>query len=139
MGAVQAKPKINWYRSPVDRETLAELNRRSDRQGLLQTGGHLGLLVLTGAAAWYAVGRLAWPLVLLLLFVHGTGYAFLLNGFHELCHKTVFKTKSLNTFSCPSSASWAGTTRSSSGPAIRSTTSTRCTRRTISKWCCRSS
>jgi hypothetical protein len=43
--------KINWYRSPVDRETLAALNQRSDWLGLLQTLGHLGLLALTGAAA----------------------------------------------------------------------------------------
>ncbi|MEZ4661325.1 MAG: hypothetical protein R2911_27560 [Caldilineaceae bacterium] len=32
-----------------------------------------------------------WAL-LLILFVHGTFYAFLLNGFHELCHRTVCKT-----------------------------------------------
>ena len=40
--------KINWYRSPMDRATLAELNRRSDLLGFLQTLGHLGLLALTG-------------------------------------------------------------------------------------------
>ena len=43
--------KISWYRSPVDRETLAALNQRSDWKGLLQTGGYLGLLALTAAAA----------------------------------------------------------------------------------------
>lgn len=32
------------------------------------------------------------------LFLHGTVYAFLLNGFHELCHNTVFKTRALNRF-----------------------------------------
>jgi hypothetical protein len=49
--------KIAWYRSPVERATLAALNQRSDWKGLLQTFGHLGLLVLSGAAAWYAAGR----------------------------------------------------------------------------------
>ena len=52
--------KINWYRSPMDRATLAELNLRSDLLGFLQTLGHLGLLALTGAAAWYAVQAGAW-------------------------------------------------------------------------------
>lgn len=94
----QKERKIAWYRSPVSKEALAALNTRSDLQGLLQTLGHLGLLALTGGAAIYATGRYPWPVVLLILFLHGTGFAFLLNGFHELCHKSVFKTKSLNTF-----------------------------------------
>lgn len=94
----QKSQKIHWYRSPVDRETLAALNQRSDTKGLLQTLGHLGLLVVTGAAAFYAAGQQAWLLLLLILFLHGTIYAFLLNGFHELCHSSVFKTKALNTF-----------------------------------------
>lgn len=89
--------KINWYRSPLDRETLAALNQRSDFQGLLQVSGHLGLLLVTGATAWVVAMYWTWPWILLALFIHGTFYAFLLNGFHELCHKTVFKTKALNT------------------------------------------
>jgi fatty acid desaturase len=94
----QRKTTISWYRSPVKREVLDKLNQRSDLQGFIQTLGHLGLLALTGAAAWYSAGRLPWYVVLFFLFCHGTFYAFLLNGFHEFCHKTVFKTKALNTF-----------------------------------------
>jgi len=91
-------PKLNWYRTPIDRALLAELNQRSDFWGLLQTLGHLGLLTLTGAAAFYAAAYLPIWALLGVLFVHGTFYAFLLNGFHELCHSTVFKSKGLNTF-----------------------------------------
>jgi len=94
----QKHQKIHWYRSPVDRETLAALNQRRDWKGLVQTLGHLGLLTLTGVAAFYAAGRQAWLALLLILFLHGTMYAFLLNGFHELCHSTVFKSKFLNEF-----------------------------------------
>jgi len=94
----QPKPRIPWYRTPLDRDTLAALNQRSDWRGLLQTGGYLGLLAVTAAAAWVAAGRQLWPAVLLALFLHGTFVAFLLNGFHELCHSSVFKTKFLNTF-----------------------------------------
>ena len=90
--------KINWYRCPLPRETLAALNQRSDFWGLLQTLGHLGLLAATGTGAWYAAEHLALPWLLLILFFHGTFYAFLLNGFHELCHSTVFKSKFLNYF-----------------------------------------
>jgi fatty acid desaturase len=93
----QKVQKINWYRTPLDRDTLAALNQRSDWQGLLQTLGHLGLLLLSGAAAWYAAGHWPGPVLVLILFLHGTMYAFLLNGFHELCHGTVFKTRALNT------------------------------------------
>src|SRR5690554_6627030 len=87
----RVKQKIHWYRSPVPRDLLAELNRRSDWKGLLQTLGHLGLLTLTGAAAWLTAARSSWGWMLLFLFLHGTCYAFLLNGFHELCHSTVFR------------------------------------------------
>ena len=94
--------KINWYRSPVKRELLAALNQRSDGKGLLQALGHLGLLLLTGAGAWYAAWHASvqglWLLFAVVLFLHGTLYAFLLNGFHELCHSSVFKSKWLNSF-----------------------------------------
>ena len=93
-----ARRRISWYRSPLDKAELRALYVRSDLLGFLQGGGHLALLALTGSAAWVALGRVPFPVVLLILFAHGTFYAFLLNGFHELCHNTVFKTKALNTF-----------------------------------------
>ena len=97
MAETQRDRRIAWYRSPVDRNALAALNQRSDWKGLGQTLGHLGLLACTGVATWVAVGRLPWAAVLFMLFLHGTFWAFLLNAFHEFCHKTVFKTKALNT------------------------------------------
>jgi len=83
---------------PLPREVLAELNQRSDAWGLAQTLGHLGIIALTGALAWYAAVHWGWLALIGCLFLHGTVYAFLLNGFHELCHSTVFKTRSLNRF-----------------------------------------
>lgn len=88
--------RISWYRSPVGRAALSDLNRRSDLLGFLQTAGFLAVMVGTGAAAVGSVGRLAWPLVLLLFLVHGTCSSFLVNGFHELVHDSVFKTRWLN-------------------------------------------
>jgi len=65
----QPKPRIPWYRTPLDRDTLAALNQRSDWKGLLQAGGHLGLLAVTAAAAWVAADQRLWPALLLALFV----------------------------------------------------------------------
>src|SRR5688572_30702397 len=44
---VQAK--LHWYRIPLDRAVLAELNQRSDAWGFAQTLGHLGIIIATGA------------------------------------------------------------------------------------------
>src|SRR5262245_18216039 len=88
--------RIAWYKTPLSRETLAALNERSDLKGFAQTLGHLGLLVASGAAAWYAAGHLPWPIFLVLLYAHGTFSGFLGAAFHELTHQTVFKTKPLN-------------------------------------------
>ena len=90
---------MKWYRSKLDRDLHRELNQRSDLKGFAQTTGHLGLLVITGSLAIYGLGHWPWYVVALIIFTHGTFQAFLINGFHELCHNTVFKTKALNRFS----------------------------------------
>ncbi len=84
---------IDWYRVPIPKETLQQLNCRSDLKGLLQSTGLLGLLVCTGGFSIYSVGRLPWWATLLSVFVHGTFFAFTLSGFHELVHGTVFRSK----------------------------------------------
>jgi fatty acid desaturase len=91
-------PRIDWYRSPIDRDLLARLNQRSDLLGAAQTLGHLAIIGLTGAAAFYAWSIGSVILLIPALFLHGGVYHFLLNGFHELCHSSVFRTKWLNTF-----------------------------------------
>jgi len=95
-----AKPgqRVQWYRSPVPREQLSALNKRSDLKGFAQTLGYLGTLAATGVAAYWSAGRLPWMMVVALFFMHGTVWAFLINGFHELVHDSVFKTKWLNRF-----------------------------------------
>ena len=87
---------IAWYRTPLEKKDYKSLHERSDWLGGLQTLGYLGLLVLTGGAVLYGAGH--WPVgvVLLLIFLHGTCYAFQINAVHELGHGTVFKTKFLN-------------------------------------------
>jgi len=107
------KVRIDWYRSPLPRAMLAELNQKSDLLGLAQTLGYFGLLIALGGSAWYAVGRAPWWVVLGLLYLHGACYAFLLNAFHEFVHQSVFRTRWLNTF-----FTWATSFLSWSNPVM---------------------
>ncbi len=90
--------RVDWYRSPIDRERLAELNQRSDLKGFIQAGGFLLILIATGSLAWFVWKHLTWPWLIPALFLHGTVSAFCVNAMHELVHGTVFKTKQLNSF-----------------------------------------
>jgi fatty acid desaturase len=95
--AVRESLRISWYRSSVEPAKLKELTRRSDLRGAFQTLGHIVLLVITGAAAWYFFENRIWVGFALSLFAHGTIYSFLSGlATHELAHGTVFKTKWLN-------------------------------------------
>jgi fatty acid desaturase len=89
---------IQWYRTPLERETIKELHERSDALGALQTLGYLAVITLTGATVCYAAGHWPWWVTGLLLWVHGTVFAFQINAVHELGHNTVFKTQFLNEF-----------------------------------------
>ncbi len=96
--APPAPKPIEWYRSPLDKADFRSLHERSDFLGACQTFGYLGILLLTGSAAWYSAGHWPWDLTVILLFLHGTVFAFQINAVHELGHGTVFKTKALNAF-----------------------------------------
>jgi len=102
---MEAEPtrRVPWYRCYVSRENLSYLNKRSDLLGFLQTGGFLTMLTLTGLAAYFSPRYLPhvwwrWPIIVLLFFIHGTVWSFLINAFHELIHDSVFKTRWLNWF-----------------------------------------
>lgn len=89
---------INWYRTPIDRDALKALHKRSDLQGFLQAGGYSAIFVGTAGLAVYASRHWPWIAIIGLVFVHGMVAAFLINGVHELGHGTVFRTKALNRF-----------------------------------------
>ena len=98
--------RIDWYRSPIDRDVLAELMQRNDLRGWLQTICHLGLFFLTATLATLAylnidAGNWPWavPLLIVALFAHGTIGPFMgLIAIHELQHRTVFRSRPLNAF-----------------------------------------
>jgi len=94
---VRKSLKVKWYRSPVDRERLKALSQRTNRQGWIQAGGHVGLYIglvcltvaLWSMQAWVGFLLSLWCLGFVATFFKGTAA-------HELGHGTVFKTKSLN-------------------------------------------
>lgn len=94
--ASAASATISWYRTPLPPGVLKQLNRRDDFKGLLQAGGHLILVLITGGFSIYAFTQNYWGLLVLLLFLHGTVCAFLANAAHELVHGTVFNRTYLN-------------------------------------------
>ena len=91
-----AKTRIQWYRPSISRDQLAELNQRSDLKGAIQTFGFLFVLVISSGLAIYSSIKWPWYCTLLLILVNGHFWQFLINGFHELLHDAVFKTKWLN-------------------------------------------
>lgn len=96
--APEKKTRVKWYRCRLEREQLAELNKRSDFFGFAQTLGYLGVLALGAGAAIYASLHWPWYITALLVFINGHFWHFLINGFHELVHDSVFKTRWLNRF-----------------------------------------
>lgn len=98
--------KVDWYRTPLDRELLQELMRRNEFRAWTQTLLHLGLFFATAITAYWTILNVSltnwyWsiPLMLLALFIHGTIGPFMgLIAVHELQHRTVFKPKKLNQF-----------------------------------------
>ena len=94
--ASDAKTRIKWYRPSIDRDQLAELNQRSNLKGAIQTFGFLFVLIVSSGLAVYSSIKWPWYCTLLLILVNGHFWQFLINGFHELLHDAVFKTKWLN-------------------------------------------
>jgi fatty acid desaturase len=92
--------RLDWYRTPIDRDTLGELTRRSDGRGLSQCLLQLGMAVATAAGAWYSWHHFHWSVFLVVLFVHGTMMQFLgvTAACHELLHGTPFKNRRLSEF-----------------------------------------
>ena len=96
MREVSKTLQIRWYRCPVDKKILRDLMMPSDARGLCMSLGHLSLWLATGGVTFYLFSQQMWVGCLVALFFHGTVGSFFTAPHHELCHRTVFKTKWLN-------------------------------------------
>src|SRR3546814_8954710 len=81
-------------RPAVPKAELRALAARSDRKGLVQFGGHLALLAVTGSAVLWAEGSWgdSWALAPALL-AHGIVLVFLFAPLHETIHRTAFRSE----------------------------------------------
>lgn len=92
--------KINWYRTPIDKDLLKQLTRRNDSRGLLQAGSFLLIYLVTTYFACYFFVRGLWIPMIAVAYLHSGFHSFvgMEAAVHELSHGTPFKTKWLNEF-----------------------------------------
>jgi fatty acid desaturase len=90
--------RVSWYRPSLTKEELAAFNRKSDFLGFAQTLGYLAIVLGGASAAIYSSLHWPWYVTAILLFVNGHSWQFLINGFHEVVHDSVFRTRWLNRF-----------------------------------------
>lgn len=83
----------NWYLCSIDKDTLRNLSKRSDRIALIWFATYFLLLFALGVTVIVSWGSwLAWPVVLL----YGLVWGFAASAVHEMCHKTPFRSRWLN-------------------------------------------
>ena len=90
--------RIEWYRTPIGKETLARLTRRSDARGLLQSGSFLLVYLATASLALFFFMNEMWVPMIAACYLHSVFHGFIgmEAAVHELSHGTPFKTKWLN-------------------------------------------
>lgn len=97
LSEVRKTLRVKWYRCKIEHAKLRELSKRSDLQGWIQAGGHLGIWLLTGTLVYLFWAQQSWLAFVIALFLHGTVASFFVGiAPHELGHGTVFRTKRLN-------------------------------------------
>ena len=96
MGEVSKSLKIHWYRCPIDKYVLKELMKPNNLKGFFYSLGGLFIWFLLGILTFYFFSMKIWWAFCFFLFFTGTVASHFNAPQHELCHKTVFKTKWLN-------------------------------------------
>jgi fatty acid desaturase len=92
------KNKISWYKTPISKEELKELTKRSDLRGLLQAGSFLLIFLGTLSLSVYFFLLKLWIPMVITAYVHCCFHNFvgMEAAVHELSHRTPFKSKGLN-------------------------------------------
>jgi fatty acid desaturase len=92
---------INWYRSPIEKETLRQLTRKSDLKGWLQAGSFLMIYLALTAFALYLSRIRLWVPMVIVCYIQSVLVSFymgLASAVHELGYGTPFKSKPVNEF-----------------------------------------
>lgn len=91
---------IDWYRIPLEKETLRKFTQKSDLRGWLQAGTFLLVfLATTGLALWFFLEKW-WVLMIVACYLHSffEQMVGMSAAVHELSHGTPFKSKRVNEF-----------------------------------------
>ena len=91
---------IDWYRVPLEKETLRKFTEKSDVRGWLQAGSFLLIfLATTGLALWFFLEKW-WVPMIVACYVHSFFEQMIgmSAAVHELSHGTSFKSKGVNEF-----------------------------------------
>lgn len=90
--------KIQWYRTPIDRETLRELTKRSNGKALFHAGGFLLIYSASLAVNTYFFLNGLWVAMVVGCYLHSmfAGFLGMAASVHELSHGTAFASKRLN-------------------------------------------
>ena len=88
-----ANQQEQWFHCDLDRKTLKDLSRRSDRPGLIHFGVYFALLAaLAAIVIWTWLSWWTVPVLVLYCMV----WAFANATGHESCHSTTFRSRWLN-------------------------------------------
>jgi len=100
MAGMDTTNKIDWYRTPIDRETLKGLTAKSDVKGFFQAGGFLLVYLALGALAFWLFTIKLWIPMIISCYVFSmfTFFVSMAAAVHELSHGTAFRTKAYNEF-----------------------------------------
>jgi fatty acid desaturase len=93
-------PAINWYRTPVEKDTLRQLTQKNDVRGWLQAGSFLLIFLCTTALAFYFFWIRLWVPMVIVCYLHSLFQQMMgmAAAVHELSHGTAFKSKRVNEF-----------------------------------------
>ncbi len=81
-------------RNVLEISVVRSLSQRSDVQGLVRFGTHLGLIVATGFLVWLAMP--SWFLLIPAMFLYGFTLVSMFAPMHECVHRTAFASPVLN-------------------------------------------
>ncbi len=89
---------IDWYRIPLDRETLRRFTQKSDLKGWLQAGGFLLIFLCTTGLALFFFLEKWWIPMIAVCYLHSMFQQMMgmASAVHELSHGTSFKTRAVN-------------------------------------------
>jgi fatty acid desaturase len=93
-----AAASIDWYRIPLDKETLRRFTQKSNLKGWLQAGSFLLIFIITTGLALYFFLKRWWAPMIAVCYLHSLFQQMIgmSAAVHELSHGTPFKSRQIS-------------------------------------------